>query len=132
MRAVAHRVVRQFILGIGGAMFLSFSGCQTAPATRRLVAPTFTYVADTGSMRPKIIGGEGVIITRAMISDVSRGDLIVSWWEAKEMNVLHRVVKIRNTALGIGLVTKGDANPERDVFITTAESFVGLAYIIPR
>lgn len=115
-----------------GAMFLCFSGCQTAPATERLVAPTFTYVADTGSMRPRIVGGEGVIITRSLISDVSRGDLIISWWAAKEMNVLHRVVKVRNTVRGIGLVTKGDANPERDVFVTTAESFVGLAYIIPQ
>jgi signal peptidase I len=106
------------------------TGCQSAPAATRLVAPTFTYVAHTGSMAPGIRGGEGVAITDCLISDVQRGDLIVSWWAAKELNVLHRVIKVRNTATGIGLVTKGDANPVRDTFMTTVENFIGCARII--
>jgi signal peptidase I len=81
-------------------------------------------------MQPGIRGGEGVSITACALDSVKRGDLIVSWWAAKEMNVLHRVVKVRNTSTGIGLVTKGDANLVRDSFITTAESFVGCARII--
>lgn len=81
-------------------------------------------------MRPAIMGGEPLLVTACDIADVRRGDLIVSWWAAKEMNVLHRVIDVRRTSTGIGLVTKGDANPERDSFITTADSFVGCAYII--
>lgn len=112
------------------ALSVLAAGCGHTQATQRLVAPAFTYVADTGSMRPVIVGGEQLLITACDIADVRRGDLIVSWWPAKQLNVLHRVVKVRNTSTGIGLVTKGDANPERDTAITTAATFIGCAYVI--
>jgi signal peptidase I len=110
------------LLAINFALALCCKAIAQAP-----VAPFVTYVAHTGSMRPTLKGGELVAVGPARIEEVKVGDVVVWRWEATKKNVIHRVIAIRRTRDGIGLVTKGDANLERDRVIVTADILVGVA-----
>lgn len=82
----------------------------------------------TGSMRPTLQGGEQYFLAEWDFQKVQVGDIIVVWWEGRGLNVIHRVIarKMDGDRV-VGLVTKGDANPERDRVICTPENFVGRA-----
>lgn len=118
-------------LALSLAVLLFAAGCgksdRSLPyAGERIVAPADTTVKNTGSMEPTFTGGERIHIAPINIRDVREGDIVVTYWEGRELNTMHRVIGIRNVGGTIGLVTKGDANLERDPHITTAAELVGI------
>ena len=76
-------------------------------------------------MKPLIKGGDMLFVEVASIAQIQQGDIILTHWEGKRLNVVHRVVRLRLTPQGIGLVTRGDANPAVDPFITTQDNLIG-------
>jgi signal peptidase I len=101
-----------------------------APAMRadvRQTAPVIMRVAYTGSMWPMFRGGELVRVTKGEFTALKIGDVVIVWHEGKKLNVIHRIIDRRATAHGLGYVTKGIANWDRDRVILTADNFVGTA-----
>jgi signal peptidase I len=101
------------------------TSCQSRGDTR-LVAPIITTVSFTGSMNPEFGGGERVLIDICPFNEALLGRVVVSWREAKKLNVMHRVIGLKTQDGRVaGLILKGDNNPERDPYITTLAEFVG-------
>lgn len=114
------------------AVLLVFS-CGKKPQTlesthTRMTAPGLTKVSFTGSMRPTLKGGEILSVKATPFEDVKLGDVIITWWEGRKINVIHRVIAFVYDHEGkvAGFVTKGDGNAERDVVITTRTEYVGV------
>lgn len=84
------------------------------------------------SMIPTIITGELVVVRGVQPSDLKVGDVIavIVPETAQEQydlppHVVHRIVKIEDTPVGLVFATKGDGNTGNDVFQTFPESIVG-------
>lgn len=84
-------------------------------------------VAYTGSMYPALKGGETLSVNRAVpFESLKIGDVIVWRWEAKGLNVLHRVIRTGRAGNGqFYVTTKGDANRDEDAFSVTAAEYRG-------
>ncbi len=95
-----------------------------ARADTRIVAPAYAPVQGT-SMLPMFTAGQVVFVYPCEFDLVLIGQPIVWFEEARQINVLHSVIAIRQTAKGRGLVTKGIANTERDPHLATKANFVG-------
>jgi signal peptidase I len=131
--SLAGLIVSLVMAALGVAALLWPTGCsrKEAPKTR-IVAPAITTVSFTGSMEPTFVGGDRILISPIAIEAVRERALIVYWEEARELNILHRVVQVRHAANGeIGLVCRGDNNDERDWHIVTRENLIGLATRLP-
>lgn len=115
---------------IRAALLLALlSGCATAPADKRIVAPVFLTVGFTGSMEPTLRGGEKLFVWKCPFDKVQPGKtLVITWWEGSAQNVVHLAFKWR--VEGEVLITKGLANMAPDVHLTTKENFCGCAEIL--
>lgn len=100
-----------------------------AALAMRIIAPTTSLVGDTGSMFPLLRGGDAVQIVRCPFQSIQPGQVVVVWWPSRRINVIHRVIAIRP---GGALVTKGDANIDRDAHITTEADFCGCVTVRER
>lgn len=106
------------------AACLILAGCGKVEPTPP--PPDLIKVAFTGSMEPTFHGGEIRPVEHMPIEMVCVGQIIIVWRGAKDYWVLHRVISIRKVAGEISLVTKGDANLERDQFICTKDIYGGV------
>lgn len=107
---------------------LALSGCATQDGQVRIHPPVVTSVGLTGSMKPFFIGGEMIYVTHCDFDKVAIGDVVVVWWAGRELNVIHRLIGRKSDG---SMITKGDANPERDSHITAEKDFVGCITISP-
>lgn len=117
------------VLGLSFVCLVAYVTMREQPETKRAVAPTWARVGFTGSMIPTFQGGERYLIEAAPFQDITEGDVIVIWWEAKARNVVHRVISIKRDGQGrnLAFVTRGDANQVRDPYLCTPENYVGRA-----
>ena len=78
-------------------------------------------------MVPAIQPGDIYFVYPVAIEDVKPRDIITAYVPRYGVHVVHRVISLRYDVAGrvVGLVTKGDANAERDGFVTTAAELVG-------
>jgi len=129
---------KQTALGaILGLSFLCVMACvklKEQPETKRIVAPTWARAGFTGSMIPTFQGGERYWLEAAPFQAIQEGDIIVVWWPAKGLNVVHRAIAIRRDAKGHteAIITKGDANMQRDPYLCTPDNYVGRAIWPPK
>lgn len=107
------------------------SSCSKRPTPeKRIVAPAFSTVSFTGSMQPMYKGGETILIMQKNFDKLEVGMVVVVWWEARELNVIHQIISKGRAANGeLYYVTKGINNLQRDNHVLTADNFVG--YVIP-
>lgn len=117
------------VLGLSFVCLVAYVTMREQPETKRAVAPTWARVGFTGSMVPTFMGGERYLIEAAPFEAIREGDVIVVWWPAKGLNVVHRAISIKRAANGqaVAIVTKGDANQVRDPYLCTPENYVGRA-----
>lgn len=92
-----------------------------------MAVPGLGIAANTGSMFPTLKGGEIYAVLPAAFNSLKVGDVIVYYWPQRHLNVIHRIVAIRQSAHGRALVCKGDANSIRDPLMVTEAEFVGIA-----
>jgi signal peptidase len=84
----------------------------------------------SASMRPYISEGDIVVIEPCTIDDVSTGQVIQ--YQSNNYTVIHRVIKKRQGATGIELITKGDNNNIEDRYPVTRDDLIGcMRYKIP-
>ncbi|MBC7366845.1 MAG: signal peptidase I [Undibacterium sp.] len=93
----------------------------------RRSAPLIMRVGYTGSMWPMFTGGELVAVTKGNFAALKIGDDVIIWHEGEQLSVIHRIIDKRVTRFGLGYVTKGINNAERDRVILTADNYVGTA-----
>lgn len=122
------------ILGLSLLCVVAYVTLKDQSENRRIVAPSWARAAFTGSMRPTLMGGERYLIEAAPFEAIREGDVIVVWWQARALNVVHRVISIKRDGQGRNqaLVTKGDANQVRDPYLCTPENYVGRAILPPK
>lgn len=84
------------------------------------------------SMTPTIVTGELVVVRGVQPSDLKIGDVIAVIVPPADQeqydlppHVVHRIVKIEQTPVGLVFATKGDGNIGNDVFHTFSGSIVG-------
>lgn len=79
------------------------------------------------SMAPAFESGTWLLVDpRVGIEKVKSGDVVASWQPAEAVPVVHRVIFVGLSSVGEPyLVTKGDANWERDRVHTTRENYIG-------
>ena len=99
------------------------------PLCARPTAPYVALIANTGSMRPTLQGGEKILVLPCPWDKVQVGMVIVFERAAQGLFVCHRVIAVRVAANGKRyLVTKGDANREPDPveWHVTEDEFIGV------
>jgi signal peptidase I len=92
------------------------------PAT--VPVPHIGVIAGTGSMGKMFTKGQLVIILPHNFDNLKIGDIVIIKHPHKW--VIHEIVSKRDTKHGVGYVTKGRANKERDRVILTRDNFIGL------
>ena len=110
------------------ALLILIVAAFLAPRRGHDDAPLTPYTANvgfTGSMLPTLKGGELLQVIPVPIEDVKVGDVIVARWEARGLNVMHRVLRINVIRGEVVLTTKGDNNVEADAFKVTRRDFRG-------
>ena len=79
----------------------------------------YYFIVTSGSMEPIFNLGEFLVFSRVTFEDVQVGDIIAVRYPHKiGLIIVHRVVEKGDNSL----VTKGDANPAPDNFITVPEN----------
>lgn len=88
----------------------------------------FSFYAQnsTNSMYPAIKPKELLHVSTIDIGNVAIGDIIAFTGSKKGRIITHRVIGIKKTDGGIGLITKGDNLPEPDGMTVTREYFIGI------
>ena len=86
--------------------------------------PIFPSVILTGSMEPKIMPGDVVIVDKTGSKNVNVGD-IVMYYSADEIYITHRVIAVTSQSGEQQFITKGDNNPSADPIPVTAEQVKG-------
>lgn len=94
-----------------------------------MTVPGRAIATATGSMLPTLRAGDVYPVIPFEFARVRPSMVIVYFWPAKGINVVHRVIAIRATHSGRALVCRGDANRERDPLWVTEDEFVGLAML---
>ena len=97
----------------------------------KMTAPGLCIAANTGSMLPVLKGGEFFAVQVADFAKVQVGQVIVYYWPSRQINVVHRIVAIKDTPRGRAVFCKGDSNPLRDPISVTDAEFVGVAVLPP-
>jgi signal peptidase I len=117
------------VLGLSLVCIVAYVTLREQPDTKRIVAPTWARAGFTGSMVPTFRGGERYLIEPAPFQAIRKGDIIVVWWEARSLNVVHRAIDIKRDDKGqtVAIATKGDANQVRDPYLCTESNYVGRA-----
>ena len=81
-------------------------------------------------MQPMYKGGETILIMQKDFDKIEVGMVVVVWWEARQLNVIHQVIGKGRAGNGeLYYVTKGINNLERDNHVLTKDNFIG--YVIP-
>lgn len=113
-------------LALLAALVLATACTETAPDCKYPV-PFQCRVGPTGSMLPTYRGGELVWAVPTDIRKLKERDIIVWRWEAKCLNVFHRVWKLGVAGNGEPyVITKGDANAWPDEVAVTARELRGI------
>ena len=98
-----------------------------ANAVARPVAPFLTTIADTGSMRPTLMGGEVLKVLPCAFANVPVGAVIVFEDVARGLFIVHRVIARGRAGNGkVWLRTKGDANRDADPWRVCEADFMGV------
>jgi len=86
----------------------------------------------SGSMEPKMSPGDAVIVREVPPSEIEEQDIITFQRSGSDTPTTHRVIEIQQTENGVGYVTKGDANEERDRETVPHDRVVGeVIFVIP-
>lgn len=88
------------------------------------VFPVFPSVILTGSMEPKIMPGDIVLIQKEGSDKVKVGDVVMYYYE-DGINITHRIIKKTEDSGVTQFVTKGDNNPVADPDIVNANQIKG-------
>lgn len=84
-------------------------------------------LANTRSMEPDYVAGDTFVVSAWPFEKIKPGMVVLAWWEGRQINVPHRVLRGPLTA-GNGetyFIMKGDNNSVRDSNLT-AKEYVGL------
>lgn len=87
----------------------------------RLFGYSFSTVV-TPSMEDTIMVNDIIIVKDVDFEDIKVGDIIVYYNYEYNINVVHRVVEIKDDG---SLVTKGDNNTSIDAISTTKDNYIG-------
>jgi len=99
-------------------------------AITMLVSCQFRYgilVVGSGSMKGALNIGDAVIYEQYDNQKIKNGDVII--FEKKGVQLIHRVIKIRNVDNEIRYYTKGDANDDIDSGYVIQDNIVGMTKI---
>lgn len=88
------------------------------------VFPVFPSVILTGSMEPKIMPGDIVLIEKEGSDKVGVGDVVMYYYE-EGINITHRIIEKTEKSGVTQFVTKGDNNPVADPDIVNANQIKG-------
>jgi signal peptidase I len=88
------------------------------------VFPVFPSVILTGSMEPKIMPGDIVLVEKATSDSVDVGDVVMYYYE-DGINITHRIIKKTEESGVTQFVTKGDNNPIPDPDIVNSNQIKG-------
>ncbi len=103
---------------------IAFLLLATARADTRIVAPAYAPVQGT-SMLPMFTAGQVVFVYPCDFKLISASRAVVIFEAARQINILHWVLAVRETANGRALVLIGLNNMERDPHLGDALNFVG-------
>ncbi|PKM73087.1 MAG: signal peptidase I [Firmicutes bacterium HGW-Firmicutes-16] len=88
------------------------------------VFPIFPSVVLTGSMEPKIMPGDIVLVEKISGERVNVGD-VVMYYSEDDINITHRIIEKNNESGVIQYVLKGDNNPSADQKSVSTEQIKG-------
>jgi len=88
------------------------------------VFPLFPSVILTGSMEPKIMPGDVMIVEKMNGSGANVGDIVMYYSEDK-IYITHRVIEKTTAADSVQFVTKGDNNSSADPKLVSASQIKG-------
>lgn len=103
----------------------------------RPTAPFYSTVGNTGSMRPWLNGGERIYVTKVPIEQLKtrekdgRGDLVIMWYEARKIDIIHELFSATRMGSHWRLITKGMNNSDRDAHYWDENDYIGRAVVIP-
>lgn len=118
-------------LGVTAVLLLAVVSflAQAYPA---LVGADHAYIVQSGSMEPSIPTGSVVFVTETDAESISTGDVVTYQKRGNEVPITHRVVDIKRNDESMRLITKGDANENRDTEPVYRSEIVGtVAFSIP-
>jgi signal peptidase len=96
------------------------------------VLPYQPSLVGSGSMTPALHTGDVVIVAKVSADAIKLGD-IIEYRQAKDTNVVHRVIGIEKSGQAKSFITKGDANAEPDANPVIAENVIGkVVFTIPK
>ena len=116
---------------VGAVIVLVASGFVVVMAV--LGTPT-PFTATVGhSMNPLLFEGDLAVVKAIQPINVKTGDVVrlnITAASQKQFGlpgtILHRVVSVRNSDIGLMFTTKGDNNPRNDTFETRADNVTGI------
>jgi len=73
----------------------------------------------TGSMRPTFSPGDAVVTRTVSVQSLHPGDVAVFVPPGESTPYAHRITSVHDTAAGVVITTKGDANPAPDAWHAT-------------
>jgi signal peptidase I len=126
-----NRYILVLLASVAIAAITVVSSCSKKEAPeKRIIAPAFVKVGNTGSMQPMYKGGETVLVMQKDFEQLEVGMVVIVWWEGRELNVIHQIIAKGRAANGeLYYITKGINNLTRDNHVLVASNFVG--YVIP-
>jgi signal peptidase I len=96
------------------------------------VFPYQPSLVGSGSMTPALHTGDVIIVAKVPADAIKLGD-IIEYRQAKDPNVVHRVIGIENSGQAKSFITKGDANAQPDANKVIAENVIGkVVFTIPK
>jgi signal peptidase len=102
-------------------------------AVPQVVGAEHSYVVLSGSMEPHMAPGDVVIVDEVAANSIAVGDIVTYSRDGGRSTITHRVVGFVETdADGRAFRTKGDANPNRDLYLVRRSQVVGqVAHVVP-
>jgi signal peptidase I len=96
------------------------------------IFPIHPVLVASGSMSPWMETGDVAIVAKIPGRQVKLGD-VIEFRKSKDINVVHRVIEIRNNDAGTSFVTKGDANNAPDADPLLPDNVVGkVVFSVPK
>ncbi len=119
--SVVTYLMLAFVLAVMAIGFLS---------RNNLNLPYTTYLIQSGSMEPSIMTGDVIVIKEFPIYQERD---VVTFVDANDHIVTHRIIEKNNSASGSTFITQGDANQTPDVDTIEKQQIKGkVVFTIPR